>query len=108
MRKLIITEFTSVDGIEVEILPGVTWNDEMQKFKDDELADSGAMLLGRYEIFVGSWPPRNRRFRRPVQRAAEIYRLDEFDAAPPAIDAIEFAAIRRRVLIRPFLLLRTS
>ncbi|MER8509169.1 hypothetical protein NKH91_19435 [Mesorhizobium sp. M0894] len=28
-------------------MPSVTWNDEMQKFKDDELADSGAMLLGR-------------------------------------------------------------
>ncbi|WP_352814939.1 dihydrofolate reductase family protein [Mesorhizobium sp. M0435] len=54
-----VTEFISVDGIaEVEKLPGVTWNDEMQKFKDDELADSGAMLLGHmtYEIFAGSWP----------------------------------------------------
>ncbi|RWP59515.1 dihydrofolate reductase family protein [Mesorhizobium sp.] len=59
MRKLIVTEFISVDGIaEVEKLPGVTWNDEMQRFKDNELADSGAMLLGRttYEIFAGSWP----------------------------------------------------
>ncbi|KUM23942.1 deaminase [Mesorhizobium loti] len=59
MRKLIVTEFISVDGIaEVEKLPGVTWNDEMNKFKEDELADSGAMLLGRttYEIFAGSWP----------------------------------------------------
>ncbi|MER8522270.1 hypothetical protein NKI48_19250 [Mesorhizobium sp. M0644] len=47
MRKLIVTEFISVDGIaEVEKLPGVTWNDEMQKFKEDELADSGATLLG--------------------------------------------------------------
>ncbi|TIQ28071.1 MAG: dihydrofolate reductase [Mesorhizobium sp.] len=59
MRKLIVTEFISIDGIaEVEKLPGVTWNDEMQAFKEDELADSGAMLLGRatYEIFAGSWP----------------------------------------------------
>ncbi|TPJ60681.1 MULTISPECIES: dihydrofolate reductase family protein [unclassified Mesorhizobium] len=59
MRKLIVTEFISVDGIaEVEKLPGVTWNDEMNRFKEDELADSGAMLLGRttYEIFAGSWP----------------------------------------------------
>ena len=59
MRKLIVTEFISVDGIaEVEKLPGVTWNDEMKRFKEDELADSGAMLLGRttYEIFAGSWP----------------------------------------------------
>ncbi|MER8425007.1 hypothetical protein [Mesorhizobium sp. M1403] len=29
----------------------------MQKFKEDELADSGALFLGHmtYEIFAGSW-----------------------------------------------------
>ncbi|MGO1074061.1 dihydrofolate reductase family protein [Inquilinus sp. CA228] len=59
MRKVIVTEFISADGIaEVERLTGVPWNAEMDQFKNDELADSGAMLLGRttYQIFAGSWP----------------------------------------------------
>jgi len=48
MRKLIVTEFITVDGIaEHERLPDVVWNDAMNRFKEDELADSGAMLLGR-------------------------------------------------------------
>lgn len=59
MRKVIVTEFISADGIaEVEKLTGVAWNAEMDRFKEEELADSGAMLLGRvtFEIFAGSWP----------------------------------------------------
>lgn len=59
MRQIIVTEFISADGIaEVEKLPSVTWNSEMDQFKNDELADSGAMLLGRktYRIFADSWP----------------------------------------------------
>ncbi len=59
MRKLIVTEFISADGFaDVERLKDVTWNAEMQAFKEEELADSGAMLVGRktYEIFSGHWP----------------------------------------------------
>lgn len=73
MRKLIVTEFISADGVaEVEKLKDITWNDEMQAFKDEELAGSGAMLLGRatYEIFAGSWP----------ERAGDF--ADKFNALP--------------------------
>jgi dihydrofolate reductase len=73
MRKLIVTEFISADGFaDVERLKDITWNDEMQAFKDEELADSGAMLLGRatYEIFAGSWPERTGDF------------ADKFNALP--------------------------
>ncbi|MER9926394.1 dihydrofolate reductase family protein [Mesorhizobium sp. M0048] len=84
MRKLIVTEFISVDGIaEVEKLPSVAWNDEMQKFKEDELADSGAMLLGRttYEIFAGSWPKETGDF------------ADRFNALPKYIASTSLQAL---------------
>ncbi|RWM05778.1 dihydrofolate reductase family protein [Mesorhizobium sp.] len=84
MRKLIVTEFISVDGIaEVEKLPNVTWNDEMNAFKEDELADSGAMLLGRttYEIFAGSWPKETGDF------------ADRFNALPKYVASTSLKAL---------------
>ncbi|TIN18010.1 MAG: dihydrofolate reductase, partial [Mesorhizobium sp.] len=67
----------------VEKLPGVTWNDEMQRFKDDELADSGAMLLGRttYEIFAGSWPKETGDF------------ADRFNALPKYVASTSLKAL---------------
>lgn len=59
MRKLVVTEFVSLDGV-VEN-PGWTfpyWNDEIAKFKGDETSASDALLLGRvtYEGFAAAWP----------------------------------------------------
>ena len=62
MRKLIVTELVSLDGVNEapEKWSIAYWNDEIARFKHDELFASGAMLLGRrtYETFAGSWPGR--------------------------------------------------
>lgn len=59
MRKLIVTEFLSLDGV-VEN-PSWTfkfWNDETAAFKGEESESSDALLLGRvtYEGFAAAWP----------------------------------------------------
>ena len=59
MRKVIVSEYVSLDGVMEE--PGWTmpyWNDEIAKFKFDELFASDALLLGRvtYQGFVKAWP----------------------------------------------------
>lgn len=59
MRKLIVTEFLSLDGV-VEA-PGWTfpyWNDEIAAFKGAETSAGQHMLLGRvtYEGFAAAWP----------------------------------------------------
>lgn len=59
MRKLVVTEFISLDGV-VEN-PGWTfpyWNDEIANFKGEETSSSDALLLGRvtYEGFAAAWP----------------------------------------------------
>ncbi len=60
MRKLVVTEFLSLDGV-MEAPEKWTfqfWNDDLAKFKLDELFASDAHLLGRvtYQIFAGAWP----------------------------------------------------
>jgi dihydrofolate reductase len=62
MRKVVIAEFLSLDGV-MEAPEKWTfqfWNDEMAKFKHDELFASDAHLLGRvtYQIFAAAWPSR--------------------------------------------------
>jgi len=62
MRKLVVTEFLSLDGVmqAPEKWTFRFWNDDLAKFKRDELFASDAHLLGRvtYEIFAGAWPSR--------------------------------------------------
>jgi dihydrofolate reductase len=59
MRKIVVSIYVSLDGVVEE--PAWTapyWNDEISKFKYDELFESDALLLGRvtYEGFAKSWP----------------------------------------------------
>ena len=59
MRKLVVTEFLSLDGIMEE--PAWTfkyWNDETANFKGEETTASDTLLLGRvtYQGFAAAWP----------------------------------------------------
>ncbi|MCI0710524.1 MAG: dihydrofolate reductase family protein [Chloroflexi bacterium] len=61
MRKLVVTEFLSLDGVMEN--PGWTfpyWNDEIAAFKGEETSASEPLLLGRvtYEGFAAAWPQR--------------------------------------------------
>lgn len=59
MRKVVVTEFMSLDGVMED--PGWTfkyWNDEIAKFKGEESSANDALLLGRvtYQGFAAAWP----------------------------------------------------
>ncbi|HET7480918.1 MAG TPA: dihydrofolate reductase family protein [Rubrobacteraceae bacterium] len=59
MRKVIVSEFVSLDGVMED--PSWTFqftSEEQPKFKLDELAAADALLLGRvtYEGFAAAWP----------------------------------------------------
>ncbi len=70
MRKVVVSMFVSLDGVMED--PGGAeksehggwtmpyWNEEIAKFKYDELFASGALLLGRvtYQGFAAAWPSR--------------------------------------------------
>ncbi|MDD2857231.1 MAG: dihydrofolate reductase family protein [Candidatus Nanopelagicales bacterium] len=68
MGRIVVTEFVSLDGV-VEAPGGepgyahTNWvgerhHDSWQEYKQQEIADSDALLLGRvtYESFAGAWP----------------------------------------------------
>jgi dihydrofolate reductase len=60
MRKIVATEYVTLDGVmdEPGLWSGPFFNDEAIKFKYDELFASDALLLGRvtYEGFAKAWP----------------------------------------------------
>jgi dihydrofolate reductase len=61
MRKIIVTEFLSLDGVMENpqwTLP--YWNDEIAAFKAEETSAGQPLLLGRvtYEAFAAAWPQR--------------------------------------------------
>ncbi len=62
MRRIVVSEFVSLDGVVED--PGWTFrfgSEEQERFKLDELAASDALLLGRvtYEGFAAAWPRMN-------------------------------------------------
>jgi len=62
MRKLIVTEFLSLDGVMED--PSWTfsyWNDEIAAFKGEETSNNEPILLGRvtYQGFAEAWPQRS-------------------------------------------------
>jgi dihydrofolate reductase len=66
MAKIIVTEFVSLDGVAQDPQKWSLsyWNDKIEKFKYDEMASTGAVLIGRktYEVFAEAWPRRTGNF----------------------------------------------
>jgi len=61
MRKIIVTEFVSLDGVmENPMWTFKYWNDEIAQFKGEETTANDVLLLGRvtYEGFAEAWPQR--------------------------------------------------
>lgn len=61
MRKIIVTEFLSLDGVmEDPMWTFKYWNDEIAQFKAEETTPNDVLLLGRvtYQAFAEAWPQR--------------------------------------------------
>ncbi len=60
MRTIVVSEFVTLDGImEAPNEWSMSyWNDDIAQFKNEELFDADALLLGRatYEGFAAAWP----------------------------------------------------
>ena len=73
MRKVVVTEFVSLDGVVED--PSWTFQfagEEQENFKFDELSAADALLLGRvtYEGFAAAWPDMVEQYEGP--RRAEL------------------------------------
>jgi hypothetical protein len=73
VRKVIVSEFVSLDGV----MEDPSWespfrDEEQEKFKFDELAAADALLLGTktYEGFAAAWPDMMEHYEGP--RRAEL------------------------------------
>ncbi len=76
MRKVIASEFVSLDGVMED--PSWTFqfaSEEQERFKFDELAASDALLLGRttYEEFAVAWPNMMEQYEGPRRAALGEY-----------------------------------
>jgi dihydrofolate reductase len=61
MRKIIVTEFLSLDGVmEEPMWTFKYWNDEIAQFKAEETTANDVLLIGRvtYQGFAAAWPQR--------------------------------------------------
>jgi dihydrofolate reductase len=59
MRKIIVTEFLSLDGVmEAPLWTFPYWNDEIAQFKAEETTANDVLLIGRvtYQGFAAAWP----------------------------------------------------
>ncbi|MBF6328886.1 dihydrofolate reductase family protein [Nocardia transvalensis] len=59
MGKVVVAEFVSLDGfIQDPAWTAPFWHDEIGNYKDAELQEADALLLGRstYQMFAASWP----------------------------------------------------
>src|SRR5215204_4907067 len=84
MRKVIASEFVTLDGV----MEDPTWtfqfsSEEQERFKFDELAASDALLLGRvtYEGFAAAWPNMMEQYRGPRRAALGEY-ADMMNSVP--------------------------
>src|SRR5215218_3288151 len=81
VRKVIVSEFMSLDGV----MEDPSWEspfrgEEQEKFKFDELVAADALLLGRttYEDFAAAWPDMMEHYEGPRREAlGEYTRHDE-------------------------------